>query len=157
VDRPVPLTAPAQHGATFEVTITRRHLLLAGGAAISGLALLRGAGALERSLGARSPLGLRRSDYTHHVGSSFRLTGPGGASVIAPLVAVSNVSGPARLAGSEDAFILIFHASPRQPRLGQAVMDVHHPRGWSRRLLISPASPGHDGVDYATVINRAQP
>ncbi|MGO9751017.1 MAG: DUF6916 family protein [Solirubrobacteraceae bacterium] len=152
--------APVGHAPLhqpLEVAITRRRLILAGSATAAALALGDLASLAAHVGAARAPGGLRRSDYQPYVGRSFRLSVAGAGTLSIPLVSVEDLSGPRGLAGSEHAFILIFHAPAGSPRLGQALMTVRHPRGWSRRLLVSPASPGHDGLDYAAVINRAKP
>ncbi|MFZ0041988.1 MAG: hypothetical protein WAK93_11825 [Solirubrobacteraceae bacterium] len=153
--RAVSVATPAGSQA-LDLPISRRALILAGGGALSGLMALRGAGFLERAVSAPGHLGLRRSDYAPYVGRGFRLSAGAAGALTAPLVAVHDVSGARGLAGSEDAFILVFRAARGARDLGQAMMTVRHPRGWSRRLLVSPASPAHNGLDYAAVINRVR-
>jgi hypothetical protein len=167
MDRPVPLAAPGG-GALAGIPalerdrsrlVTRRRLLETGGAAFAALTLGEGVRLVQGARTAAGLRGLRRSDYEPYIGHRFGLAVPGGGALSAPLVAVEDFPGQSMryLAGSQDAFILIFHALPGSPRLGQAVMRVTHPRGWTQRLLLSPAGPGRRGLDYATVINRSHP
>ena len=135
--------------------LTRRRLLLTSGAAVAAVSLGEGAQLLGRLASPASP-GLRRSEWLPYIGHRFRLTAPDTGTLIAPLTAVAQTDST-RLAASEDAFILIFHAPQGEHRLGQAVMEVQHPAGWSVRLLVAPAGPGHRGLDYAAVINRVTP
>lgn len=161
MDRPVSVAATsggALIGAPgLEARLTRRRLLQGGGAAFAALAIGEGIGFARRAVGVPRGVGLRRSDYGPYVGRLFRLTSLDGRSLSIPLAAVEDVHVPGQMAGSEDAFVLVFHAPPGSPALGQAVMTVRHPRGWSQRLLVSPAGTGRRGLDYATVINSARP
>lgn len=137
--------------------VTRRGLLQAGGIAAAALTVGEGVRVVDRAVSTVVRPGLRRSDYQPYIGRRFRISAPGAATVSIPLVAVRDLGSPRSLAGSENAFILVFHAPAGLPRLKQAVMSVRHPRGWTRRLLMSPSSPDFDGLDYAAVINRARP
>jgi hypothetical protein len=134
--------------------VTRRGLLRCGGIAAAALTLGEGVRVVERAVTTVVQPGLRRSDYQPYIGRRFRISAPGAAALSIPLVAVRDVGSPRSLAGSENAFILVFHAPAGSPRLEQAVMSIRHPRGWTRRLLMSPSSPDRNGLDYAAVINR---
>jgi hypothetical protein len=134
--------------------ISRRLLLQGSGAAFAALLLGEGFNAVQAAATAPAAVGLRRSDYMPFIGRRFGLAAPGGRLSV-PLVAVEDMRAPRRLAGSQDAFTLVFHAPPGSVALGQAVMTVSHPRGFSQRLLVTPAGTGRRGQDYAVVINRA--
>jgi hypothetical protein len=137
-----------------------------GAAALAAAAVGSGVEILSRAGGgsgatrlAAGGFGLRRSDYTPHVGRRFKLVPENGPPVPARLVAVENFPGSwaLPLAGSEDAFILLFHAPAGAPRPAQATMTITGPGGSFGHLLLSPAGPGRAGLDYAAVVNRVIP
>lgn len=149
MDRAVPLALPS--GVEL---ITRRRMLEGAGIVLAALTVRQGPSSGQAAIAGKPSAGLRRSDYRDFVGQSFRFTGPS-ARMSIPLAAIEDVAAPRSLAGSERAFILVFHAPHGSAGLGQSVMTVRHPRGFSQRLLVTPAGTGRRGQDYAVVINRA--
>jgi hypothetical protein len=142
----------------IRAAFTRRRLLVAGGAA--ALAAIAGElpGAVS-ALGIATSAHLRRSSYVPLIGDQFELTGTGGRSVVARLVSVTDLGIGKRmrpLAGSDDAFALLFHSSSRS-LLEQDVMSIRNPVLGRFELLVSPASTGRRGQDYSAAINRAHP
>jgi hypothetical protein len=101
---------------------------------------------------------LLRSRFVPHIGETFRLAVPGAGAVDVRLDEVLDLGWKRNraVAGSEDGFTLLFRG-PSQPRLGQDVMRVSHPRLGRLDLLVSPAGTGRRGQDYAAVINRLAP
>lgn len=145
-----------------ELLLTRRRALKLGGGAVLATAAAGLAVGNELSARPRDPryAGLLRSDYLPHVGRRFTLIGPGGERIAARLLSVRDLPGRQgrALAGSEDAFMLAFHAAADQARPGQAVMRVVRPGGASRALLLVPGrtAPG-ETVSYSAVINHSTP
>ena len=133
--------------------ISRRTLLQAGGTLVGALALGGGAAALSGA--GSSPLaGLRRSDYLPWVGATFRLKAGGGPAIRTRLSAVEAVGG-GHARASENVFAVVFRQPLSRPLRDQAVVEVHHPAGFTRSLLVTPIS--RDGLDLAAVINRSSP
>jgi len=127
--------------------LTRRRLLQSGGVALVAVAV----GELPALASpARGAAALRRSTFAPLVGDEFMLD-----DVRVQLAAVDRYGrGRARTARDSDAaFVLIFHAPKRAPRLEQAVMTIRHPRIGAVELLVSPAGTGRRGLDYTAVVD----
>jgi hypothetical protein len=140
------------------MTVTRRGLLQAGGAAVLAVAVAEvgQVGTALSNVGA--PAHLRRSSYVPLIGDRFELNAETGR-ILARLVAVKDPGFGKPIRGAtarEDVFALVFH-DPGSARLEQDVMTLRHPALGQFRLLVSPASNGRRGQHYAAVINRARP
>lgn len=140
---------------TFEPTLTRRRLVLAGGTAAAGLYLT---GALPAAAAvASAPAYLRRSSYANQVGARFSAVSPTGATVALRLTAVADLARAKQtpsLAGRDDAFALTF-SGPADTLLGSGIRKVRHPSlGWIS-LFISPVGGPSGGQLYEVVVDRA--
>ena len=124
MDRAVPVAA----------RVTRRRVLQIGGVAFAAVAI----GELPALAGA-STVTLRRSTFTPLVGDAFTLDG---TSVRLAAVDDYGAGRAHAAAGSQAAFVLIFHADAGVPRLQQRTMAVRHRRLGLVRLLVSPAGTG---------------
>jgi hypothetical protein len=133
--------------------ISRRALLQAGGVFAGALALGAG-GALLTGAAPDALAGLRRSDYTPWVGSTFHLGAPGRRPVPVRLEAVENPLRRPPL-DPEAEFLLVFRLSPSNAPLGQDVMDILHPSVYTRSLLVTPIS--RRGLALGANVNRSMP
>lgn len=136
-------------------TITRRHMLAAGGAlAAVGLIELYGSGAAAAALRG-APGYLRRSAYKPLIGQSFTLRGAHGPTVTTRLSAVGDIgSRRNQLANSDDAFALTFHA-PQNTQLDQGTVTMRHATLGTFQLFVVPASTGRKSTDFVAIVNRA--
>lgn len=133
--------------------MSRRALLQAGGTLAGALAL--GAGGSLLTAGTDSLAGLRRSDYLPYVGSTLHLQPPGHGPVPVRLEAVEDPT-PSRPPGDREAeFLLVFRLAAWRAPLGQDVMDVQHPAGYTRSLLVTPI--GRRGLALGAIVNRTSP
>jgi hypothetical protein len=142
-------------------TMTRRSVLVGGGAAALAAVAAAGGTRLPRIVdalgGPTVPAYLRRSSFTGLVGDRFEL-GAGNARTGARLIAFDDLgSGPRMraLAGSDDAFALVFRDQSGRPRLDQDDMTLSHAKLGRFRLLVTPVGRARGGQDYVAVINRA--
>lgn len=138
-----------------EPTLTRRRLVLSGGAAVAGLYVM---GSLPATAVAGSgPPYLRRSSYTALIGADFAAVDPTGDRVTLRLLAVADLARAAQsrsLAGRDDAFALTFSGPANQP-LGSAISNLRHPTlGWIS-LFITPHGPAAAEQRYEVVVDRA--
>ena len=141
--------------ATFEPTLTRRRLVLAGGTAAAGLYL---AGALPASAAVPSaPAYLRRSSYAYRVGARFSAVSPAGTTVTLRLTSVADLARAKQtpsLAGRDDAFALIF-SGPSGSLLGSGIRRLRHPSlGWISLFITPVGGPSHSQL-YEVVVDRA--
>lgn len=149
------MTEPHIHGEA--TTLTRRRLVLSGGAAVAGLYVLGGL-PVAASATTTAPAYLRRSSYTSYKGVSFSAVSPTAATVTLRLLAVSDLVRAQQmraLVGSDAAFALSFSGPPKQP-LGSGIRKVRHPAlGWVS-LFITPAGPATSTEQrYDVVVDRA--
>jgi len=148
------MTEPHSH---IEPTLTRRRLVLSGGAAVAGLYVMGGLPAAA-SASTTAPAYLRRSSYTSYTGLSFSAIGPTGATVALRLLTVSDLARAKQtrsLVGSDAAFALSF-SGPAAKSLGSGIRKVHHPTlGWVS-LFITPAGRATTTEQrYDVVVDRA--
>jgi hypothetical protein len=148
------MTEPHSH---IEPTLTRRRLVLSGGAAVAGLYVMGGLPAAA-SAATTAPAYLRRSSYTSYTGLSFSAVGPTGATVALRLLTVSDLARAKQtrtLVGSDAAFALSF-SGPAAKSLGSGIRKVHHPTlGWVS-LFITPAGRATTTEQrYDVVVDRA--
>lgn len=140
----------------LEPTLTRRRLVLSGGAAVAGLYVMGGLPAT--AVAGSGPPGLRRSSYTALVGAEFAAIGPTGAGVTLRLLAVGDLVRAAQspsLVGRDDAFALTFSGPANQP-LGSAISNLRHPTlGWIS-LFITAHGAAVTEQRYEVVVDRAR-
>ena len=139
----------------IDITLTRRRLVLSGGAAVAGLYVM---GAVPAAAAAASgPAHLRRSSYARLTGTTFAAVGPTGAGVTLRLRAVSDLARARQtrsLAGRDDAFALTFSGSA-SGELGSAICRIRHPTlGWIS-LFITPSGRPAKQQLYEVVVDRA--
>lgn len=139
-------------------TLTRRRLVLSGGAAAAGLYVLGSLpAAASAAPAARGPAYLRRASYTTWTGAAFPAVGPTGANVTLRLTGVSDLVRATRtrsVAGRDDAFALTF-SGPSAAPLGSGIRKLRHPSlGWVS-LFITPVGDATRGQLYEVVVDRA--
>lgn len=140
----------------LEPTLTRRRLVLSGGAAVAGLYVT---GILPATAVAGSgPRYLRRSSYSALIGADFVAVGPTGARVTLRLLTVADLARTAQsrwLANRDDAFALTFSGPANRP-LGSAISHLRHPTlGWIS-LFITPHGAAVTEQRYEVVVDRAR-
>jgi hypothetical protein len=148
------MTEPHIH---VERTLTRRRLVLSGGAAVAGLYVMGGLPAVASAV-TTAPAYLRRSSYTSYKGVSFSAIGPTGATVALRLLEVSDLVRAKQtrsLVGSDAAFALSFSGPAAKP-LGSGIRQLRHPTlGWVS-LFITPAGRATATEQrYDVVVDRA--
>lgn len=140
----------------LEPTLTRRRLMLSGGAAVAGLYVMGGLPAT--AVAASAPPHLRRSSYEGLIGTELAAVGPTGAGVTLRLLAVTDLARAAQmrsLAGRDDAFALTF-SGPSGSLLGSGIRELRHPSlGWVA-LFITPFGTPIGGQRYEVVVDRAR-
>jgi hypothetical protein len=139
-----------------ELTLTRRRLVVSGGAAMAGLYVIGSRPAAASA--ASAPAYLRRASYTSHTGAAFTAVSPTGTHVTLRLVAVADLARAqqtASLIGSDDAFALTFSGAASNP-LGSGIRRLRHPSlGWIS-LFVTPAGRATaTQQDYEVVVDRA--
>ena len=138
-------------------TLTRRRLVLSGGAAVAGLYVTGTLPAAAAAATASATAYLQRASYTTLVGAAFAAVAPTGANVTLRLTKVSDLAraGQTRsLAGRDHAFALTFSGPANKP-LGSGIRDLRHPTlGWIS-LFISPSGPATKEQYYEVVVDRA--
>lgn len=138
-----------------EPKLTRRRLVLSGGAAVAGLYVM-GSVPAAASAGSGPPY-LRRASYTALTGAAFPAVDPNGAAVTLRLVAVSDLERAAQtrsVAGRDDAFELTF-SGPPGTLLGSGISRLRHPSlGWVS-LFITPFGGSTGEQLYEVVVDRA--
>lgn len=138
-----------------EPKLTRRRLVLSGGAAVAGLYVIGAVPAVAAA--ATAPAYLRRSSYTAYKGVAFSVVGPTGAIITLRLLAVSDLARAKQtpsLAGADDAFALTF-SGPAAKQLGSGIRKLRHPAlGWVS-LFITPSGRATTEQRYEVVVDRA--
>jgi hypothetical protein len=136
--------APVGHG-TLDATISRRTLLLVGGA---GAALL-GVPGLVRLKRLAFPGGvpayLKRETYEPLVGSSFTVPGTGHS------LKLLSVEG---LKHSPGGFSLIFRARKGASPFGPVIDGLRHPRLGAIGLVLLPVERPVHGQSYQAIVDR---
>jgi hypothetical protein len=148
------MTEPHLH---VERTLTRRRLVLTGGAAVAGLYVMGGLPAAAAAA-TTAPAYLRRSSYTAYKGIAFAAVGPTGAGITLRLLGVADLARAKQtpsLAGRDDAFALTFSGPAAKP-LGSGIRNLRHPAlGWVS-LFITPAGRATTTEQrYEVVVDRA--
>lgn len=139
------------HDIPHGPALTRRRLLVAGGAATAAVLVPVEARA-STGPHTRTPSHLRRSSYASLRTPDFRLAN-GGASTVVRLDGVGDLS-DARLAGSEDAFSLAFSGDPLA-QVAETQSTLSHPELGSFELLVAPVGKPGARQDYEAIVNRS--
>ena len=135
------------------LTMTRRHLVLAGG--VAGAALYLG-GLPSSAAAADAPAYLSRASYARRTGARFSAKTVGGRTVTLRLTAVTDLvrarTEPA-LRGRDDAFALTFSGASADV-LGSGIRRLNHPAlGWFS-VFITPVGPATTVQAYEVVVDR---
>lgn len=136
------------------LTMTRRRLVLASGAAGAALYLGR---IPASAAAARVPASLRRASYSGLTGAQFSAKTATGRIVTLRLTAVTDLvrarSEPS-LRGRDDAFALAFSGASRD-LIACGIGRLHHPTlGWIS-LFIVPVGRATTSQAYEVVVDRA--
>jgi hypothetical protein len=119
---------------------SRRSVLRTGVLITAAAAPLAAADKALSVVGGGMASGLRRSTFTPHVGATFRVSAPGGATHRARLAKVADVRTAKK--GHDLKFRMLFRMNGAGP--GQGTYSFHHPSVGQVHLFVTPigAKPG---------------